>query len=523
MKWDLTTDLVAKISLDKYPKPGVAPDKWAPTDKPNYVVYDASRKAPTGFALRVGKNASVFIIEKLVAGKNMKIHVGLARGRKGTETLMPLERARDKARELVAVAKKHGVNPNVVADRIDAAELTLGQVWDRYIADLMGRAQPIKPNSKLSIDKARDKLADWEGWKVRMLTGEQILSRFDKHAVTLGHKTAAEAMGRWATAAVSNAIENEVHNAHAEGRPPSLTYNPFTILKTKAKYRTNAQLERDYKAKGVRNPLSFASTIGPFVKAAWEYRRENPVAADYLLIDLMFGMRGDECRTFKWRDQISDADAVNSRWIDMKARLAYVADAKNRGDHEFPIGPCALALLKLRRLGQPEGTVWVFPARSGDSLTGHYSDPTVALATVRDRAGIKTVRGHDLRRTFGKVCEKLGFSDRQIKRLLGHSTETGETVGRYTVAEMQDVRDRMERVEELIVQTAPSVWNALRPRGAAKLVEPFEDDIVIELTPKKARPPRGETKAKSVRKPKGAPVAVGPGKRNPPHAAGNIA
>ena len=79
------------------------------------------------------------------------------------------------------------------------------------------------------------------------------------------------------------------------------------------------------------------------------------------------------------------------------------------------------------------------------------------------------------------------------------------------MAEMQDVRDRMERVEELIVQTAPSVWNALRPKGAAKLVEPSEDDIVIELTPKKARPPRDETKTKSVRKLKAMPVAPGPG------------
>jgi len=483
MKLDLTTELIVKMSLEKFPEPGVPYEKWESTDKPNYLAYDASRKAPTGFGVRVGKNASVFIIEKLVAGKNMKIHVGLAKGRKGTETLMTLDRAREKARELVVVAKKHGVNPNIVADRIDAAELTLGQVWDRYIADLEGRAQPIKHNSKLSIDKARDKLADWEGRKVRMITGEEILNRFDKHAVINGHKTAAEAMGRWATAAVANAIENEVHNAHAEGRAPSLTYNPFTILKTKEKYRSNAQLERDYAAKGVRNPLSFASTVGPFVKSAWEYRKENPVAGDFLLIDLLFGMRGDECRTFKWRDKLTDAQAVTERWVDLKQAVARVSDAKNRGDHEFPIGPCALALLKLRRAAQSEDQSWVFPARSPASVSGHYSDPSVAMATVRDRAGIKTVRGHDLRRTFGAACERLGFSDRQTKRMLGHGVAGGETLGRYTAPEWQDIAHRMAKVEEVILAAAPPVWNALRPPKAPRIAEAVE--VVIELGYKK--------------------------------------
>ena len=35
---------------------------------------------------------------------------------------------------------------------------------------------------------------------------------------------------------------------------------------------------------------------------------------------------------------------------------------------------------------------------------------------------------HDLRRTFGAACEKLGFTDRQVKRTLGHGVAGGETV-----------------------------------------------------------------------------------------------
>ena len=95
-------------------------------------------------------------------------------------------------------------------------------VWDFYFADLKGRARPIKKNSLDSVQKARDKLEDWEDRKVRLITGQEILDRFDLHAKAKGHKTAAEAMGRWATAAVNNAIQNEIHNAHAAGQPPTL-------------------------------------------------------------------------------------------------------------------------------------------------------------------------------------------------------------------------------------------------------------------------------------------------------------
>jgi len=482
MKLELTTDLIPKLTLDAFPEPGVPFKHWKPADGPNYLVYDTSRKAPTGFAIRVGKKASVYLVEKQVNNKNMKIPVGLARGRKGDEQVIDLDTARDRARELIAVAKKHGVNPKVIGQRIEASELSLGQVWNQYIADLTGRSKPIKANSMDSLKKARDKFKDWEDRKVRLITAQEILDRFDLHAVTKAHRTAAEAMGRWATAAVANAIENEIHNAHAEGRDPSLAYNPFTILKTKQKYRDHNQLERDYKAKGVRNPLSFGTTVGPFVKAAWAYRAQNPVAADFILVDLLWGLRGDECRSVKWRDQITDSQAVTDRWIDMKERVVRISDAKNRGDHEFPIGPCAYELLKLRRENQIKGEVWVFPAKSPNSLKGYYSDPSVALKTVRDNAGIKVVRGHDLRRTFGAACEKLGLTDRQIMRLLGHGVAGGESLGRYTTPEWQDTAERMKKVEEEILKVAPSVYNALRPKGAQRL--PDSEVAMIDPKPK---------------------------------------
>jgi integrase len=510
MKLELTNDLVQKMSLTKVPMLGVSFDDWQPTDKPNYLVYDTSRKAPPGFAVRVGARASVYLVEKMVRGKKLKIDVGLAKGKRGAEKELPIDRARDIARDKIASAVKHGTNPNRIADEIEASELTFGMVWDRYIADLKGRSRPIKKNSLDSVNKARDKFEDWEDRKVRLITGQEVLDRFDLHAKTKGHKTAAEAMGRWATAAVNNAIQNESHNAHAEGRVPTLAYNPFTILITKKKYRDHNQLEREYKAKGVRNPLSFSESVGPFLEAAWEYRKENPRAADFLILDLLWGLRGDECRSLKWREELPDDKAHMERWVDVGNKVVFIHDAKNRADHEFPIGPMALALLKLRRADRRKGVPWLFEPKMPGSRKGlvfmkdgkevdhtdpenadgqwmlpsgipceigHYGDPSRAMDTVRERAGIKAVRGHDLRRTFGAACEKMGLADRQVKRMLGHAVGGGETLGRYTTPEWKDHMERMAKIEQLILKSAPSVYNALRPAKEQALPEKGEPVI----------------------------------------------
>jgi len=510
MKLELRTELVGQMSLEKVPEKGVPWKDWKATAKPNYLVYDTHRDAPTGFAIRVGTNASVYLVEKMVAGKKLKISVGLAKGKKGSQRIMSLEEARMAARGLIEKAQKHGTNPKAIVDQIEASELTLGMVWDRYIADLTGRARPIKANSLDSIKKARAKFEDWEDRKVRLITGQEILDRFDLHALTRGHKTAAEAMGRWATSAVNNAIENEVHNAHAEGRVPALSYNPFTILQTKKKYRDRSQLERDYKAKGVRNPLTFSATVGPFLEAAWTYRKENPRAADFLILDLLWGLRGDECRSLKWRQEIPDDKAALERWVDLDRRVVFIHDAKNRGDHEFPIGPFALELLKLRLLDRRKGVPWLFEAKMPNSRkglvkmkggkevasdepgqwclpsgiacdVGHYADPSVALETVKTMAGIKAIRGHDLRRTFGAACEKLGLVDRQVKRMLGHAVAGGETLGRYTEPEWLDHVNRMNKIERMILSQAPSLFNALRPAKVEALPEP--NDPVISPKP----------------------------------------
>ena len=478
MRTTLTQALVEKLRWGKPAPAGIDEAFWGDgTSKPNYLIRDTHRDAPKGFCLRVGKTASVYLMDKSVNETKMKIPIGLAAGKKGAERVISLDKAREKAFEELSKAQKLGVNPRLHEKQKSADELTLGEVWDRYENYLRTRAKPAKENSFLALQKARDKLKDWEGMKVVSLRSQMIVDRFDHHFVKLQHPTAAEQMARWASAAIDKAIALEALDAKNERREPLLVHNPFEVLKTLEKFRTAKQLERSYKVKGVRNPLSFETAVVPFLDAAWAYRRSNQIAADFILLSLLWGLRLGEAATFQWKERVPVNLLGETRWIDTELGVACISDGKNRDDHEFPIGPCALALLKIRKSTLPSDTPWVFPAASPSAKRAYYTDPSCAMKSIKAAANeslsqadkIKVLRGHDLRRTFGRACEMLGFTDRQTKRLLGHAIAGGETVGRYTEPEWKEIKKRMSAVERLMLNKTSEMYDALRPNGELAL------------------------------------------------------
>lgn len=491
MKLMLDQDLVLKLRLDSIPtaRPDGRLGGWqanpeGPGQKPNFIIYDSSPKSPTGFAVRVGKKRSVYIVEKKIDGKLQKFVVADATGADAVE----LSAARLRASEMIAETKRTGVSPGVAAAKRDAAEITLGEAWEEYKSSLTTRAEPIKDSTKNTLQNAWRKLEHWKDRKVRTISAREVLDLFEEHAADppagKGHRTAAEQMGRWVTAAVDHAIALEAHDAASENRPPVLTYNPFTILKTEKKYRGQKKLEQDYKKKGVRNPLVFSTTLGPWIEALWNKRPENPIGCDFLLLTLLWGMRRGESCKVKWRDLIDDKEALTSSWVCLKEKKVFLHDTKNRMDVEMPIAPCAMEILRRRREFVADWTgpqkIWVFPSRSSRAGAGHYSCPNHTIQVINEAAGVKTFRGHDMRRTFGAVCERLGFTDLQIKRMLGHSDHSNST-DRYSRADWDVVVERSRRVEETILSAAPAVYNALRPSKLPRM----GDDVVIGVERRK--------------------------------------
>jgi integrase len=375
---------------------------------------------------------------------------------------LTIDEAREKAREGLKVAAKHGQSPTTMAKKKAADALTLGDCFDAYERYLRtGKNPPAKENSLLSMAKGRAKFADWNDRPIGSLTSKMIVERFD--ALAPAGRTAAEAASRWATAAVNRAIVDESEDAKSEGREPALVYNPFTTLKTRKKYRSRSQLAQEYKRKGIRNPMDPKVGLGKWLEAVWGKKPNNPTGADFLILVLLWGMRKNECAELKWRHRITPQEAATSSHVDLAKRLVFLYDPKNRMDHELPLAPCAAELLRRRDEDSADRTSkWVFPARSPASKTGHYSNCNSLLKYVREEAGIDVLRPHDLRRTFGRIAEDLGFPFTTIQRLLNH-VRTADATARYVEQSWERLGERMERLEKEILGAYPTAYNALRP------------------------------------------------------------
>lgn len=456
MKTTLNQNIVLKLTLDRKPC-AIKNGKLEYTDNLSaepYILFDDHRDAVTGFGVKVAKTKKTYIIQRRIAGgKVIKAKVG------NVSDFNNIDMARDKARSLVQVAKDTGQNPNTIARKKLASEITLSEAFSQYRDYLLGRPKPAKQNTLKVFDRSVYKFSAWKNRRVKDLSGNEISQMFDSIAATA--RTTAEQTFRWSNVAVNYAIQLEVHDAASQQRNPSLTYNPFSILKLNQKYRTRSQLEASYKAKGVRKPLSINETMGPWLNAINNRRKNNRTGCDYLVLSTLWGSRKNEGADLKWRHLISDEESSISSYVDLDAKTVYFRDTKNGEDHELPLTDAAHELLLQRKniIKEDKNSKWVFPTESKFSKTGHYSDASSLIGYICEDAEIKKIGMHDLRRTMGRISEEL-TSYAMVKRVLNHSNLSDPT-SRYTETEWERLREVLQRIELHILATAPGVFNML--------------------------------------------------------------
>ncbi|MGF6181255.1 integrase [Massilia sp. UYP32] len=507
MKTELTMALIKRLRLDS--KPVGVDAKGDLVFEPNlsgkdYIVYDASQEAPPGFGIRVAKKKT-FIIRRKVHGKSFMPTVGNVADFMA-DTKSALSNARAKAAKMALEIVETRANPNETARKRSAAELTLGEAFEKYRHHLATRTQ--RPATKETLRVADRAARKFDGWKwmakrIKDLTPEEIQQRFEQSMSV--HPTANEQAFRWATAAVRWSMGMEELDAASAGREPLLRANPFMVLTLNKMFRSREQVERDREEKGKRNPLTPSKTIGQFLEVAWAKRavNDNETGVHYLMLMLLWGCRKSEHAPCRWGELLSrDERRVASHVVldgdDDYGAHVFFARTKNGRNHRLPLGPMATELLRRRQASAAEECArrgfdaksrgFVFPARSKQSKSGHYSDATTLLDAIRDEAGIEKLTRHDLRRSFGAMMTTLDVPEGVRKRFFNHSDAS--VTDTYTRAEWALLREWMTRIEQEILAKAPNVYNALKPVDWPMLAAP-EPRVSRPARARPGRPRRG--------------------------------
>lgn len=131
---------------------------------------------------------------------------------------------------------------------------------------------------------------------------------------------------------------------------------------------------------------------------------ENQVAAQAILLLLLTGARRNEITHAKWE------------YINWQNNTLWVPLSKSGNERFISLNKQAIALL--RSVQRIPGNPYIFPS----PITG---EPSPSLhypwVRIRDRAGLKDMRVHDLRHSFASFLVNEGVSLYVVQNLLGHT------------------------------------------------------------------------------------------------------
>ncbi|MDR1255338.1 MAG: site-specific integrase [Puniceicoccales bacterium] len=128
---------------------------------------------------------------------------------------------------------------------------------------------------------------------------------------------------------------------------------------------------------------------------------------DFFLTCLYTGARKSNVLSMRWED------------IDFSINEWRIPDTKNGNPVRVPLIEQVLEILN-GRIHLKESSSWTFPSK--DSKSGHIQEPKTAWKRILERAGLKNLRIHDLRRTCGSYQAIAGVSMAVIGKSLGHKS-----------------------------------------------------------------------------------------------------
>jgi integrase len=383
--------------------------------------YDTEIK---GLCLYVyGSGKRVFYFYGRVNGKPEDIKIG-------EYPMLSHYVARANAKTITGEAQK-GINPNGVK-RALREELTLGAMFDKYLIDYaipngvkttqdmrdnfdryLGEVPDVEPKKHGKKRVKPEGAVNWQNRKLSAITTQDV-KKLHVALNTLKGKTTANRVLELLSAIYSqgNKLETSKGEKVFKGENPCKGIVKYK-LRSRERFLQDDEMKRFYEAVA---------------------KEPNESIRDYIFMSLATGARKANVLAMRW-DEVNLSSGV---WT--------IPEVKTKNGDPTKVQLTELAKEILERRIRTKTTDFVF---SGEGITGHLTSPKRAWARILERAELKDLTLHDLRRTIASWLINSGASLQVVGAVLGHKDAKSTEV--YARLKDAVIRADMERAQKAML------------------------------------------------------------------------
>lgn len=315
---------------------------------------------------------------------------------------MTIEQARQAAQKIITEMLK-GTNPNEEKKKL-RAETSFGELFKMYMDRYSKGAKKTWQSDERDVPRF---LSHWFQRKLSAITKHEIQHLHEKVREENGLYQANRLLSR------IHIIFNKAIEWGWDGINPAQGIKKFKE-KSRARFLHPDELPRFFESLDAE---------------------PNDTIRDYIYVSLFTGARRSNVLGMRWED------------IHLERQEWLVPETKNGESLRVHLIETVIDILKKRqeRYGQGE---WVF---EGSGKTGHLMEPKAGWKRILQRANIKDLRIHDLRRTLGSWQAATGANTFIIGHALGHKNTQSTAV--YARLNLDPVRDSVEKATQAMLRT----------------------------------------------------------------------